>query len=138
MLPRHSALVASKRTSLTIAEAAELPLILPTSTHGLRRRISAEFEQRNLSAHVVAEIDSLSLLMNCVYDGMGATIKPMEAATAQFPQERISASMPLGVGARSTMLLHQARTPSATMSKNVNAAAVRRKPIRFEAEASPK
>lgn len=79
MLPRHSSLVAARRTSLTIAEAAELPLILPTSTHGLRRRISAEFEQRNLSAHVVAEIDSLSLLMNCVYDGMGATIKPMAA-----------------------------------------------------------
>lgn len=79
MLPRHSSLVASRRTSITIAEAAELPLILPTSTHGLRRRISAEFEQRDLSAHVVAEIDSLSLLMNCVYDGMGATIKPMAA-----------------------------------------------------------
>jgi LysR family tcuABC transcriptional regulator len=27
----------------------------------------------------VAEIDSLSLLMNCVHDGMGATIKPMAA-----------------------------------------------------------
>jgi LysR family tcuABC transcriptional regulator len=79
MLPKHSALVAPRRTSLTIAEAAALPLILPTSTHGLRRRISAEFEQRNLSAHVVAEIDSLSLLMTCVYDGMGATIKPMGA-----------------------------------------------------------
>lgn len=79
MLPRHSPLVGARRTSLTISEAAELPLILPTSTHGLRRRISAEFEQRNLSAHVVAEIDSLSLLMNCVYDGMGATIKPMAA-----------------------------------------------------------
>ncbi len=79
MLPKHSSLVASRRASLTIAEAAELPLILPTSTHGLRRRISAEFEQRDLTAHVVAEIDSLSLLMNCVYDGMGATIKPMAA-----------------------------------------------------------
>lgn len=79
MLPKHSSLVAARRTSLTIAEAAELPLILPTSAHGLRRRISAEFEQRDLSAHVVAEIDSLSLLMNCVYDGMGATIKPMAA-----------------------------------------------------------
>jgi len=79
MLPRHSRLVAPRRTSITIAEAAALPLILPTGTHGLRRRISAEFEQRNLSAHVVAEIDSLSLLMNCVYDGMGATIKPMGA-----------------------------------------------------------
>ena len=79
MLPRHSALVAPRRSSLTIAEAAALPLILPTGTHGLRRRIAAEFEQRNLIAQVVAEIDSLSLLMTCVYDGMAATIKPMAA-----------------------------------------------------------
>jgi LysR family tcuABC transcriptional regulator len=79
MLPRHSTLVAPRRTSITIAEAAALPLILPTSSHGLRRRIAAEFEQRNLSAQLVAEIDSLSLLMNCVYHGMAATIKPMAA-----------------------------------------------------------
>ncbi len=79
MLPRHSTLVAPRRSSLTIAEAAALPLILPTGTHGLRRRIAAEFEQRSLQAQIVAEIDSLSLLMNCVYDGMGATIKPMGA-----------------------------------------------------------
>jgi LysR family tcuABC transcriptional regulator len=79
LLPTHSTLIAPHRTSLSIAEAAALPLILPTTTHGLRRRIAAEFEQRSLSARVVAEIDSLSLLMNCVYDGMGATIKPMAA-----------------------------------------------------------
>ncbi len=59
--------------------AAALPLILPTGAHGLRRRIAAEFERRSLTPHIVAEIDSLSLLMNCVYDGMGATIKPMAA-----------------------------------------------------------
>ena len=79
MLPKHSTLVASRRTSLAIAEAAALPLILPTGTHGLRQRIAAEFEQRNLQAHIVAEIDSLSLLMSCVYSGMGTTIKPMGA-----------------------------------------------------------
>ncbi len=79
MLPKHSPLVPQRRVSLSVAEAAALPLILPTSTHGLRRRITAEFEQRSLSAHVVAEIDSLSLLMGCVYEGMGATIKPMSA-----------------------------------------------------------
>jgi LysR family transcriptional regulator, regulatory protein for tcuABC len=79
LLPAHSALVAPDRASLHIAEAAALPLILPTGNHGLRRRIAAEFEQRGLLARIVAEIDSLSLLMNCVYDGLGATIKPMAA-----------------------------------------------------------
>jgi LysR family tcuABC transcriptional regulator len=80
MLPDDSELVAPRRIKLSCAETAELPLILPTGIHGLRRRISAEFEQRNLTTRVVAEIDSLSLLMTCVRDGMGATIKPMSAA----------------------------------------------------------
>ena len=79
MLPKHSKLVSPRRTTLTLAEAAALPLILPTGSHGLRRRIAAELERRSLTAQVVAEIDSLSLLMDCVYDGMGATIKPMAA-----------------------------------------------------------
>jgi len=80
MLPTDSALVSPRRIKLTVAETAQLPLILPTGIHGLRRRIAAEFEQRNLATRVVAEIDSLSLLMACVREGMGATIKPMSAA----------------------------------------------------------
>ena len=79
LLPADSALVAKRRTSITLVEAARLPLILPTGAHGLRRRVSAEFEQRSLVPQVVAEIDSLSLLMHCVREGMGATIKPMSA-----------------------------------------------------------
>lgn len=80
MLPEDSDLVPPRRVKLSCEDTAHLPLILPTGIHGLRRRIAAEFEQRNLAMHVVAEIDSLSLLMTCVRDGMGATIKPMSAA----------------------------------------------------------
>lgn len=88
ILPTHSPLVARRRTSLTLEEAAALPLILPTGAHGLRRRITAEFEQRNLQPHVVAEIDSLSLLLSCVYDGIGATIKPMSAILQETAKGR--------------------------------------------------
>lgn len=80
MLPQDSELVPQRRVKISCAETAALPLILPTSIHGLRRRITTEFEQRSLTAHVVAEIDSLSLLMTCVRDGLGVTIKPMAAA----------------------------------------------------------
>ena len=79
MLPRQSALVPARRTSLTLAQAAELPLFMPTMAHGLRRRIAAELERRNLTAKIVGEIDSLALLMSAVFDGMGATIQPMAA-----------------------------------------------------------
>ncbi|MEY4712040.1 MAG: hypothetical protein RIS88_1490 [Pseudomonadota bacterium] len=80
IVPVGSKLLPPRRSRLTMAEVAQLPLILPTGIHGLRRRIKAEFEQRNLAMNIVAEIDSLSLLMACVRGGMGATIKPMAAA----------------------------------------------------------
>ena len=83
MLPESSPLVSQRRQRLTIAEAAALPLILPTGIHGLRRRIATEFEQRGLAPNIVGEIDSLSLLMACLEEGMGATIKPMAAALDQ-------------------------------------------------------
>jgi len=88
IVPRDSKLVPARPARIPIAKAAVLPLILPTGSHGLRRRIAAEFERRSLSLHVVAEIDSLSLLMNCVYDGIGATIKPMAAILLEAARGR--------------------------------------------------
>jgi LysR family tcuABC transcriptional regulator len=88
IIPEHSPLVTPGRTAISIAEAAELPLILPTGSHGLRQRIAAEFDNRGLTANVVAEIDSLSLLMNCVHDGIGVTIKPMGAVMQEGARGR--------------------------------------------------
>lgn len=79
IVPMDSQLVPAGSNAISMADAAKLPLILPTTAHGLRQRIAAEFENRGLTINVVAEIDSLSLLMNCVHDGIGATIKPMGA-----------------------------------------------------------
>lgn len=79
IFPERSGYFSRDRNSVSIAELASIPLILPTSSHGLRRRVVAEFEQRKLKPNVSAEIDSLKLLMQCVSEGMGATIKPMSA-----------------------------------------------------------
>ncbi len=76
------------RDAVTMAEVAQVPLILPTSEHGLRRRIEAEFESRALRPNVVAEIDSLSLVMSCVNDGIGATIKPRGAILQETQRGR--------------------------------------------------
>lgn len=87
-LPDDSRLLPEGQTSVSIAEAAALPLILPTSSHGLRKRIATEFESRALTMNVVAEIDSLSLLMTCVHQHIGATIKPMGAIMQEGPKGR--------------------------------------------------
>jgi LysR family tcuABC transcriptional regulator len=82
IVPAGSALVPADRVSLTLKEVAALPLILPSLGHGLRRRIALEFERANLPIDTVAEVDSLPLLMRCLAEGMGATIKPMAAIHA--------------------------------------------------------
>ena len=75
----HSQHVNAGVESLTMAEAAKLPMILPTRVHGLRQRVAAEFEQRGLEPHMVAEVDSLPIVLGAVSDDMGVTIKPMSA-----------------------------------------------------------
>ncbi len=79
LLPASSALVAQRRKTISIAEAARLPLVLPTGAHGVRQRLTTEFNQRNLIPNIVAEIDSVSLLLRCVWAGIGATIEPLSA-----------------------------------------------------------
>ena len=77
-----STLVPAGRESLKLREVAALPLILPSPGHGLRRRIALEFDRIDLAIDAVAEVDSLPLLMRCVAQGIGATIKPMAAVHA--------------------------------------------------------
>jgi len=82
ILPASSALVPPGLSTLTLKDVAALPLILPSSGHGLRRRIAIEFDRANVVIDAVAEIDSLPLLMHCLADGMGVTVKPMAAIHA--------------------------------------------------------
>lgn len=57
----------------------DLPLILPTSSHGLRQAINFAFETAKVRPTIVAEIDSLDLLMASVVAGVGHTIQPWGA-----------------------------------------------------------
>lgn len=59
-----------------IAALGKVPLILPSGTHGLRTLLAAAFKRARYEPHVVAEVDGLSLLMDFVRAGIGATIQP--------------------------------------------------------------
>lgn len=77
--PADCTLIDPDAKSLNLAQVARLPLILPSEGHGLRRRIVLEFHRLGLPIQPVAEVDSLPLLMACVEEGTGVTIKPMSA-----------------------------------------------------------
>ena len=68
------------QSPLSLKTIKDYPLILPTGGHGLRNAIDHAFLVEKLKPKVVAEIDSLSLLMNAVASGLGLTIQPWGAA----------------------------------------------------------
>ena len=76
-----------KKTSAKVNLQAlkDLPLILPTSGHGLRQAIDRAFANSKLKPKVVAEIDSLNLLMAAVVAGLGNTIQPW-GAVVKIPE----------------------------------------------------
>jgi LysR family tcuABC transcriptional regulator len=68
---------------LRMAQLKGVALILPTGPHGLRSTIDAAFVRARFQPNVVAEIDSLAMVMDAVAAGLGCTLQP-GAATGRF------------------------------------------------------
>ena len=72
-------------TRVRLSQLAEVPLILPSGSHGLRATLMAAFARARIQPRIVAEVDGLALLMDAVRAGYGATVQP-GAATARHDQ----------------------------------------------------
>jgi LysR family tcuABC transcriptional regulator len=68
---------------ISVAQLAGLSLILPTGSHGLRSTLESAFVRAKCKPNVVAEIDSLAMLMDAVDNGLGCTVQQW-AAVARF------------------------------------------------------
>ena len=62
-----------------MAQLDGVPLILPTGAHGLRSTLDAAFSQADIKPQLVAEVDSLTMLMDAVCAGLGCTVQPWAA-----------------------------------------------------------
>ena len=67
----------------TLAAIGDLPLVLPTHRHGLRRVIDTAFAALNRQPNIVAEVDSLTVLMDMVAANMAASLQPWSALARQ-------------------------------------------------------
>lgn len=57
-------------------EASRLSYVLPSLSNGLRAAAESQFKARSLPLEVLYEIDSISLIPQCVEAGLGAAILP--------------------------------------------------------------
>ena len=83
-MPADAAEAGARSRPVSMRALAEQPLILPTGSHGLRAAIDAAALRARVSLRLVAEIDSLAMLMEAVDAGFGATVQP-GAAVGRYP-----------------------------------------------------
>ncbi len=84
LIQSRRALVGKPATRIRVAQLAGLPLILPTGSHGLRSTLESAFARAKCKPTLVAEIDSLAMLMDALDSGLGCTLQP-RAAVSRFP-----------------------------------------------------
>ena len=77
--PSATANKADKPDTISMAQLQGVPLILPTGAHGLRSTLDAAFDRARLEPNLVAEVDSLTMLMDAVCAGLGCTVQPWAA-----------------------------------------------------------
>lgn len=81
-----------------VAQLKDEPLIMPTGGHGLRSALDQLFARTRYKPRIVAEIDSLPLLMDAVDAGLGGSLQPWSAvgrysdATARFALSELAES----------------------------------------------
>jgi len=64
---------------ISLQKAATRPLILPTRVHGFRQTLDAALSQQKLRPNIIAEVDSVNVLMEAVAHGVAETIQPWSA-----------------------------------------------------------
>lgn len=83
LIRSRQGLASKAATRIRMAQLKTLPLILPTGSHGLRSTLDAAFARARCQPTLVAEIDSLTMLMEAVDAGLGCTLQPW-AAVGRF------------------------------------------------------
>jgi LysR family nitrogen assimilation transcriptional regulator len=79
------------KKTLPFTEIAKLPLVLPTTRHGLRQIVDEAADKRGIELNLLMEIDSVHASKELVERGLGYTILPMGAVFHEIEEGRLIA-----------------------------------------------
>ena len=101
------------RKTVLFNDVAKLPLILPTTRHGLRLIVDEAADKREIELDLVMEIDSVHASKELVERGLGYTILPMGAVFHEIQDKRLVAyAINQPALARKMYLVYSAKRPS--------------------------
>ncbi|MBN4665240.1 LysR family transcriptional regulator [Pandoraea nosoerga] len=76
------------QTTCTLARLANVPIVAPSGSNGLRLLIERSFAQANVELNIVADIDSLPTLIDIARSGDACSILPASALASRDPALR--------------------------------------------------
>jgi DNA-binding transcriptional LysR family regulator len=86
----HSAHPLATRAAVTRRALATVPLVLPASTHGMRRLIDDYATEAEITLQPHLQIDSIALIRAIVERGEYGTILPLSTTKVEFDQSKIT------------------------------------------------
>jgi len=86
----NNALLASN--SVSLRDLVNIPMILPSASHGIRMLVSHACMQLGIELSVVAETNAMSVQKNLVLGGHGVTILPLIAVASEVTVGLLSAA----------------------------------------------
>ena len=109
---------ASKQQTVTLAEVADLPLILPSRPNAFRILIESEMNAIGRKPQITLEVDGLNAILSLVKEGMGHAVLPSYSLSnfddrTPFTVRRITQPRIMS----QLMLLRAARRPSTETQK---------------------
>ncbi len=105
-------------TSISLAEAARLPLVFPSGNQGLRRLLDREMRQAGVHPNVVAEADATGITRELVKTGLGCMIMNLEAVRREVDEGELR-YVPLAPALRIPLSLATRRGKSASLASRM-------------------
>lgn len=100
------------RRALTIHDIAEMPLILSQRPNNIRWRMETSFHQKGLVPKIVAEANTLSMLMELARRGLGSVVLPKSALKEEDLKLRLVATPIVGLSLRWVLAIAAERRTS--------------------------
>ncbi|SFN02489.1 transcriptional regulator, LysR family [Formivibrio citricus] len=75
-------------TDCPLRTLADVPMVAPGASHGLRLIIERTFQRENVELNMIADIDSLPTLVAIARSGLACTILPVSALARTAPDSR--------------------------------------------------
>lgn len=90
----HASHPLAERTTMSLTELEDVPLLLPPKGAALRRVLDRAAGSVDVTLRAQAEIDGVRLLASLAFDGYGASIVPATAAPTQLAGEFVRITVP--------------------------------------------